>query len=100
MNTSFIINKEGEIEKNYFGNGVEYWDCLRQTVQNCLDELTGGEPFNRNATSVYLEEQWRENVNAWNATTGEEEYVSLPDNLWQEYKNNILNEIEKQSSPF
>ncbi len=91
MNTVFIIHS-GRVETQ---EPVEYWNIVRQQAQDCYDELTGGYPFDRGAAMRYLDENWRQNLEAYNFDTGEREPVEVSDEQWTSYRDDLLGEVRK-----
>lgn len=90
MTTLFYI-KNGTVTEQ---EPVSYWSIIRQQAQNAFDEL-GGVDFDRDSAESYLDDAWRSNLIGDNLDTGENELIQVSDELWDEYKNAILDEVEK-----
>ena len=90
MITLFYIS-DGKVEQQ---EPVSYWNIIRQQAQDALDEL-GGLDYDRDSASEYLNDAWRSNLIGDNLDTGENELIQVSDELWDEYKNAILDEVEK-----
>ncbi len=91
MNAIFVL-KNGTVETT---DSVDYWNRVRQDAQDYQDELTANGEFDREAAESYINGQWRQEATAFNYETGETEQADIPDDLWTEYVNDLLNQINK-----
>lgn len=74
---------------------VSYRNSIRQQAQDAFD-LLGGMDFDRDTASRYMDSDWRPNLLGDNLDTGEKsEPIEVSNELWDEYKNAILDEVEK-----
>jgi hypothetical protein len=91
MNTLFYTTNGKVTEQE----PVAYWNIIRQQADDAFDAL-GGIDFDRDSASEYLDDAWRSNLTGDNLDTGEKsEPIMVSDELWNEYKNAILDEVEK-----
>jgi hypothetical protein len=90
MNTIFYT-KNGQVEEQ---EPVSYWNIIRQEAQDAINEL-GGVDFDRETASEYLDDAWRPAIHGINLDTGEDELITVSDEQWNDYKNAILDEVEK-----
>ncbi len=91
MNTLFYTTNGVVTEQE----PVTYLNIVRQQAQDAFDEL-GGINFDRASAEKYLDDAWRLNMTGNNLDTGEKgELITVSDELWNEYKNAILDEVEK-----
>ena len=90
--TTLFYTANGKIEEQA---PVEYYNIIRQQAQDALDEL-GGVDFDRQSAGRYLDESWRPNLTGDNLDTGEKgESIEVTDEQWNDYKNALLDEVEK-----
>lgn len=74
---------------------VEYYNIIRQQAGDAVDEL-GGVDFDRQSAGRYLDESWRPNLTGDNLDTGERsQLIQVTDEQWNDYKNALLDEVEK-----
>lgn len=93
MSTVFVI-RDGEVDTL---EPVEYWNVIRQEAQDHYDELTGGYPFDRSAAAQYLDKNWRSCLEVYNYSTCEFEPITVSDEQWISYRDDLLDEVEKLS---
>lgn len=63
-------------------------------ARDALQELTGGEAFNRQIASDYMDTHWRSNLLAEDWDDGGEIEIELSDKRWAEYREEFLNDVE------
>jgi hypothetical protein len=89
---TLFYTENGKIEEQA---PVEYHNIIRQQAQDAWNEL-GGLDFDYDSASAYLDDAWRKNLTADNWDTGEKgERIEVTDEMWNDYKNALLNEVEK-----
>ncbi|MFA5151013.1 MAG: hypothetical protein WC554_00490 [Clostridia bacterium] len=82
----------GKIEEQ---EPVEYYNIVRQEAVNAFDAL-GGLDFDRTSASEFMDSDWRPNLTGDNLDTGERsQLIQVTDEQWNDYKNALLNEVEK-----
>ncbi len=91
MNTIFVV-RGGKIEAV---EPTAYWNTLRQQAQDAIIELTGGEAYVRKAAEQYLDDGWRQNLAGYNVESGETEAIEVTDAQWIDYRNDLLDEVER-----
>jgi hypothetical protein len=89
---TLFYTENGKIEEQA---PVEYYNIISRQAQDAWNEL-GGVDFDRQSAGQYLDESWRPNLTGDNLDTGENgELIEVTDEQWNDYKNALLNEVEK-----
>ncbi len=89
---TLFYTKNGKIEEQ---EPVNYYNIIRQEADNAFDAL-GGVDFDRKTAGEYMDSDWRCNLTGDNLDTGEKgELIEVTDEQWNDYKNALLDEVEK-----
>lgn len=94
MNKSAFRINNGQVER--VSDYVEYVGIIRQEASDNENALKpSGFEFDREAAAQYMDSEWRPNMEAYNYDTGEMEQVTLTDEQWLSYRNDVLDCLAK-----